>query len=417
MGGSNAHVAAHVGAGRALGVWTGSLGDRFVAAFASAEIVTLVHQYNSVPGADGLIVIEGETDPDISELLAFMTRGPYGFQLCDHEPTVALPRFIFRCAPLLDDSVAWIELVGYGSRAAGSWAGRFQAYPNGHIGDSFERFALDVDLPPSANKDPAAETIAIINMLRGRANLEPLAVAPSQQQLAREVAPAYGVEWAFDGVSARADDMLLEMHVGWELDGLVQAAGLSPTLTYRQDIAKGLVERLMTSGKGRETLFDPLADFVAVGTYEAREFHGGIIATYGVNHDAENLEVAGRLFERLGSLREEKGLAKATWFSGVRGLLTDAVLEIQASAGLTDAHFAAVGQRIVRHTHKTVNVAVWEVEHPEQVAFPPSFMDPPTLAVHVRVGMYRRPDALWPTYVVIAVAESSSEADGAAARP
>ena len=283
------------------GIWLGQRNGRAVVmtsvAPRRADLATLA----LVPPADGRVVIQGQLLEPADHVEAVFNRGRYGFGRCTVDPTVLLPRFAIRCDVDPADAAAWIEVAAF---PAGRILGRIVAslivFP-GQTPSSTYHDAGYVTRSVTAGADARDQLLGLLNEVRRGAGLPEVALATRQSAVAAEVAPHYFAALAGAEPELVADQVVLGLRAGWDVEGdVLNGAFTFGALAKSEDLGQ-LLDVVLERPSGREALLAHSARFVAFGPLLAptQKLIAMVATSYtlfeGANHAADAQRVLGRL--------------------------------------------------------------------------------------------------------------------------
>ncbi len=359
-----------------------------------------------VPASGGGVVLRGEILDPVGSVRAMINRGRYGVGTCTEDLTVALPRFAFTCAALPADEAAWITVLAVPpGRILGTTVLDTLVWPAGAPTKTYAKLAQDT-APAAAGGVRVADLVAEINRVRKDAGLAPLRVAEQQSQTVARLAPHYFGGLREGGSSEVAEQVALGVRAGWEVDGLVRHGSLSSTWVYGSHSASDLVHAALAHPFSRETLLDPEAERVAIGTAgsDADPELGALFATYALfdsyHHDQDTTIVA----TRLAALRAAHHALPPT-------LVTTLSVEAQRAAKSVQDGKQTPEEALddlLKHASekasgRAVHAGMTETSSLDDMKFPDSMLISPTIQLGIGAGHYRHEGQPWGRFVVFYV--------------
>jgi hypothetical protein len=361
-----------------------------------------------VPGGDGTVFLRGELLQPATSVRGVINRGRFGFARCTVDRAVALPRFSLACPTSREDEVAWLEVAAFPpGHIMGVDVVQMLVWPAGNPGKTYARLAHAAapDAPPPAG-DAVKALVQELNRVRKEAGLRALVLAEKETQSVAQLAPYYFAGLSEGGRHDVADVVALGLRAGWEVDGTVREGNLvSNTVTGGADLGDVLREALARPF-GRETLLDPAAERVAVGSVADPKDKalGAVFATYqlfdGYRHDQDAAVVVGRL----DALRAARGMPGAKPLPEGLAAATRAAAAVQAGTRTTGQALDAMLEEASRAVGGGVSGAVVETSSLDDMKFPPSMLAHPDLHVVVAVSHYRPAGHAWGRFVVFVLA-------------
>jgi hypothetical protein len=378
-------------------------GGRAALAISVVPQTVRVERTPLVPGPDGKLVIEGEALGPAIGVRALVNRGRYGYAVCEVSPAVALPRFSVACPVAPDDEVAWLSVAAMPpGRVLGMPLLEMLAWPSGKPGKVYEKLARGA---AGAEGASATDLVQEINRVRAEAKLPPVRLAEQESRTATRLAPHYfAASEGAAGMAETADQIALGLLAGWEVDGMVRNGHFISTWLGDAGSWAEVIRGALSRPVGRETLLDPAAERVAVGTFAEGHGSGALFSTYALfdayRHDGDAREVA----TRIASLRALRRAAPLR-------LVTELMEEAQRAADSAQlgrrTPEQALGDMIDRAASRVVghNVRGWVAETTsfDRMKLPPELSSSPALALGIGAAHHKRAGAAWGSFLVFLV--------------
>ncbi len=380
---------------------------RAVIALAVAPRAVRVDRTPMIPASDGAVVLRGEILDPVGETRAMINRGRYGFSPCTPDPSVALPRFAFRCSVLPADEAAWLSMsVIAPGRMIGSEALSMLVWPSGAPKKTYAKLAHDAVTAPPAGGLKVADLVQEINRVRKEANLAPLRFAEQESQTVTRLSPHYFAALREGGESRVADQVALGVRAGWEIEGLVRYGNMISTWTLGSRDPAAVVRAALAYPFGRETLLNPEAERLAIGTASADNESdvGALFATYSLfdtyRHDNDLTTVA----NRLDVLRASHHALPPVLVNEFNTEAQRAAKSVQDGKRTPEEALDDLLKRASTLTQgRALHAGISETSSLEGMQFPDSMLTAPSLQCGVGVGHYRREGHPWGRFLVFYV--------------
>ena len=254
----------------------------------------------------------GDSQERFDSAYALITRGPYDFEYCTTDHTVALPAFVVRC-PVLHEATRFAMSAGLTVSeevGEGLWSGvRFRTDP----GLAYRAPVLPEF--PELSKDRIAakkQFVAALNELRMQARLKPLVFAEEQSKLIERAVPHFRAASALEQYDL-VDDIISGLRAGWHIDGPVLDASWASRTVVRTN-PRGIFEYLVVSPSHRRLIYHPDAAAIAFqfnwldDERTAADVFG---MTYFFVPEEHYNRTVGRAYDRLDELRAQAGRGPA----------------------------------------------------------------------------------------------------------
>ncbi|MBX3205734.1 MAG: hypothetical protein KF764_11745 [Labilithrix sp.] len=381
--------------GKSAGAWLTRKGKQAVLMIvggAGESDVTLSR--NDTPG---VMTVRGTAPADVEEVIALVNRGADGVARCEPNRTATAPQFAFDCKLDDDDPWAWIEVL---SRRSGRVLLRATALLIARR-DPLAPVELTRGAASSAPHPPDVVTAILegVNRARANAKLAPLAPAPKQAEVnARLASHFFDAEATAD--SQTADVVALGLLAGWDVGGTIRNGSFFGTMLTGAKGAASWIDYALEHPMGRFTLLVPEARQIAVGPTTAEGAGLGVVITtysfFGAEDDQAN---ATRVMNRIAQERAARGLAPATAFGNLPGLVNAARLvnagKREPMAALDEA-LGAEAQRIGQSLRGWVLVT----HDLDSLDLPKELLAPGPVAVRVVVTHYQPENIPWGAYLI-----------------
>lgn len=406
-------LARHLGGGpRTAGIWYGRRDDHVVVMVAYGFREVHVEPFDPF-AVDGRVEVRGEVLERVAHVTGRVNRGQFGVAECEPVGELHLPRFHFACDVDPGDRSAYLSvgfhrperLIGTPGILALVWpgSGTTQTYRRPDYGEPW----------PVVEADEMAEgLVALLNQVRGRAGLDPVALDTAQSELAAQLAPHFFAALFGLETESKMDLVVLGMMAGWQVEGMVEAGHFTAAWTMRSNDLGHLLADALEFPAGREALLAADVDRLAVGplleSKNGRESMAAVFGTYALFPARAHDSLARRVYERLESERRARGRPPPERLVDVAMQCHQAVIRVQAGLDPGDAMNALL-QESVDVLQRPVTGWISEVADIEELEFPKEYLEDPSLGVAVAVGYHRREGEPWARYVVlIVVAEPES---------
>lgn len=360
-----------------------------------------------VPASGGGVVIRGEVLDPVGSLRAMINRGRYGFGACVLDPTVELPRFAITCPASSADEAAWITMIAVPpGRILGSAVLETLVWPAGAPAKTYARLARDAAAAPASGAVKLVDMVQEINRVRKDAGLAPLRIAEQESRTVERLAPHYFAGMREGTSNPVADQVALGLRAGWEVDGLVRHGGMISTSVQGSGDYAEVVRTALSHPFGRETLLDPGAERVAIGTVGAEKDAdlGALFATYAL-FDSYHHDNDGRIVgARLTALRAAHHALPPTLVTDLGVAAQRAAKSVQDGKRTPEeALDDLLRQASEQAGGKRVHAGITETSSLEEMRFPDGMLTVPLLVCGVGVGHYRRAGHPWGRFIVFYV--------------
>jgi hypothetical protein len=399
-----------------IGIWFGRLppgegageqGERAVVMVSSGRREVRVEPFAPVPDESGRLVILGEALAPVGRIRALANHGEYGVEPCESLPGVAPPRFAFACALDPRDPEALVAVAIAPRDSVLSRVGLYVlASPRGEATDTYRPAAYG---SPRIAGDVATfgqDLTELLNEVRARAGLRPVAVDPAQSRVAAELAPPFFAALVERAPHAWAELAMLGMLAGWSVDGMVQAGYCTAAWVAQEtDLGRLLSDALEEPG-GRETLLAPEVERIAIGGL--REGEGGkgslaaLFATYELFSEADHAESRSAVLAALAKERARRGLAAPVELDELDALCHDASMRVTSGAEPDDA-MEWLLRASVERLGRSATGWIAEVGDLDEIEFPEAYLTQRDLSLAVAVSHRKREGEAWSRYVVLLV--------------
>lgn len=390
-----------------VGIWLHSKDGRVDLVVAMGERSVRLDPMPTVVASGSQIVLAGEVLRSASSVTAVVTRGVFDWEVCEPVEGVTLPRFRLVCSVDAADASSWLSLhyLPPGHVLAQSIAQLLIRKP-GNQADRYRRHRHAEPRSATRTEQVPGAFLELLNQLRAEAEAPPLALAPEQSRVAREVAPYY-FSALMDAQAGTAELVALGMMAGWEVDEIVQEGRFAFTwLTDSRDVAS-LLSDVLDSPEARMALLwnelDQIAIGAVVGEDGATGYLGLIAATYRVFSEEDPLENASRVSRNLTRARAERSRAAARRLESVGPLAAAAASRIQGGATPQDV-LGELIQESVDTLQRSVMGWVAETRDLDDIVFPDEFLERTELGIAISVTSRRPKGEPWGRYVVLMLA-------------
>ena len=362
---------ANQGKHRSLGIWYGQDEEGAILLVTTgrrtAEITSAPLHVQS--GTD--IVIEGELFDEYRRVEALRTKSTFGYDSCEMDPSVDLPRFRIRCEPNGETGRTQIQFVAFRHRrglgrvilSSAVWNDQTEdaVYRPTDAGKAvaraFEQMTSEVasdneskaatgdssaagkssektkvaatETEGGASGEEAAEGeeaektegptfeltnarqfIELVNLVREEAGMSSVAFEAGQSKQVQRLAGRYFRAQFEANDPKTAEKIALGLMAGWQVDADI-ISGTLASRAVQADRAEVLLERLVATPAGRRVLLEPEMDRMAVGLTRPadREATGAVVAAYRELPDESHEERASQAFETINEVRKEQGVS------------------------------------------------------------------------------------------------------------
>lgn len=383
-------------------------GDEGVVVLVTAEREVLLEPVRATPDADGVVRLRGEILVPAEVLAARVNLGSLGSAECEPDRALALPRFAFRCPVDRGDETAAISLVAI---PPGKLLGRGVLHVLARPSDAEARLWRRPALPPIAEALPAqteARILRLVNRLRDRAGLRPLAAAPAQSAVARGLARRFFASELEQGAPDLFDDVPLALLAGWDVDGVIRDGGVGGMLLFGGGGPEDWVAAALTAPGLRSLLLEEEVDQIAIGPLgevsragvaseaQPETAFGVLVATYALFDDWDPRAERERFYARLHREWQRRGGTPP----GRDGDAEDVAVRVlervaRGELGPDEALDAMVSRT---STRRVADARGWLLTGSsfDEMALPEELFAGRWTRVAVGVGSYRPPD--WPPW-------------------
>jgi hypothetical protein len=397
-----------VGGPKDVGVWLHSGEGRVDLIIVQGRRAVRLDPVATVASADGLAVVSGEVLEPVAEAGAAVTAGRLGWQICQADAGVALPRFRFVCPLAAGDPTTWLSLhyVPPGHVLPRSGAQLLLRAP-GVVASVYRRHAYAEARPVTRAEEVPTAFVELLNQVRAQAGAPPLTLATEQSRVAAEVAPYY-LSAAFDPESeAVAELVALGMMAGWEIREIVQQGFFSfMWLVESRDVASLLSDALEFPG-GRRMLLAQDLEQIAIGPVAGGEgetsYLALIAATYALFSEQQHRNNARHVIGSLARARYERGRGAPRVMDAAQPLAVAAAARVQAGGAPEDA-LGDLIQDGIDVLQRSVFGWLVETRDLDAIVFPDAFLDGEDLEVAIAVSSHRPEGEAWGRYVVLMLA-------------
>jgi hypothetical protein len=259
--------------------------------------------------------------------------------------------------------------------------------------------------------DARAQLLALLNDVRRDAGLPAVALSARESAVAAEVAPHYFAALAGHEPELVADEVVLGLRAGWEIDGDVRSGAFTYGIVEKTDDLGRLLDTVLERPSGREVLLDRAARTVAIGPVvaPAQQLIGLVASSYQIfeqpNHAADAQRVLGRLTK-----------ARVTMHMPPPVTVLDLVPEAQEATARVERGESSPRQALRRMLDRTANRNpgylfrgfVLEMSSVEDIVFPSELLRTQLSGVAIAVGHYRPKGAPWSRLIVFVLAASAA---------
>jgi hypothetical protein len=383
-----------------------------VIALAVAPRSVRVERTPMIPAGGGEVVVRGEVLDPVGSVRAMINRGRYGFGACTLDPSIALPRFAFTCSALPADEAAWLTMsVIAPGRILGTAALEMLVWPAGTPKKTYAKLTRDEAAAAPTAGVQAADLVVEINRVRKEASLAPLRLAEQESRTVTRLAPHYFAALHEGGETQVADQVALGVRAGWEVEGLVRHGNVISNWTQGAGDSSAIVRLALAHPFGRETLLDPEAERVAIGTVgdEKTPDTGALFATYALfdsyHHDNDGAVVT----QRLTTLRAAHRALPPTLVTELNEEAQFAAKSVQDGKRTPEEALDELLKRAsARSGGRALSGGISESTNLESMKFPDTMLTTPSLLCGVGVGHYRQQGHPWGRFLIFYVMVGSS---------
>jgi hypothetical protein len=425
---------------RSVGIWYGKNEDGAVLLTTVGQrAVDLEPTALDVDGGEP-VVLEGETHRDFEMLDAIRTKSAFGFDRCEMDRAVELPKFRIRCEPDGEVGPTRIELLGYlrqrgighglfgntiwrgeqaakvyrPSKASRAVARAYQRLGSEGGGESSDTEAENGSTAEGADGESGESKgdelgevrkfVELVNMVREEAGLQPATFARNQSASTHRLADEYFKAAYKSRDSKRADRIALGLMAGWEVDADIMSGGLASRAVQSERI-EVLLQRLVSTASGRQVLFEPEYSQMAVGLTKPsdREALGAIVTAYRELPNLSHDERVAKAFETLNRRREQEGVDPIERDTSLDGKLRQIARKVETGT----MEFARAQRRAMAVAAQMWGTRVSSVgmlaSSLEDYSLHSDLASGPVERAAVMVVPYKDPDLAWTPYIVLAV--------------
>lgn len=393
---------------RTAGVWYGRGGQRAAVMLVHANPRARLEALPVAPGPDGRVVLRGELLVAADRIEALVNRGRYGVRGCTVDPSVRLPRFAVACETDAADESEALELAAFPQgRVLGPVVVRARIWPRGTPSDTFRPPALDAPAAPAAGELPAA-VVALLNLVRERAGLASLDLAPAQADTAAVLAPHYfAAQGRHD--AAELDAIALGVMAGWQVPGMVRRghfASISATSVGGESPgAAALLAAALERPSCREALLEPGVRSAALGVVREGSTVGAIFGTYVPFPPGTREAEAALVVRRLDEARARHGLGRSSPLAAAAADVSAIAAEVERGERDLDRALKPLLERAGRAIDGgTAHAWVGFAAELDGLDLPESLAAAPALEVAVGVAHCKPAASPWAGYCVLVAA-------------
>jgi hypothetical protein len=361
----------------------------------------------TVPNEDGRVEIRGEILDRLTGVEGLVNQGRFGVATCDARDDVKLPQFHLSCPVDSEDDQARLT-VAYSQpeRLLQRSAFSMLVWPGGRTTDTY-RVPRYVGEHPMLSSEKANEDfVYLLNDVRRQAGLAPLELDARQSEVANELAPHF-ISSIFERSSpVVADLVVLGMMAGWYVDGIVESGDFASSWVLRTNDLGRLLSMALERPTSRDTLLDPDARRIAVGTLvdveQGQESMAAIFGTYSLFSTEQHDALAKQVVEKVESERRARGYAPAELLDDLAGACRLAAAQVHAGADTSDAMngLLRLSAGILK---RPVSGWIAEVRDIDDLQIPVEYVSRPELGLAVSVTHKREEGEPWGRYVVMLV--------------
>lgn len=351
------------------------------------------------------VVISGTRPDGTAAVEAISSTGSRATRCTPIRPTVQGPgRFSLQCPVLATDSAAMIDVIEVQkNRLLGSRVLSLFTSPDGTMPRVYTEAPS-----PMANALEATDAtdpnrlVHVINTLRERRGLHPLALDPGQGEEMSRLLPHYVAATHDPAQAELADTIALAFMAARKAESLVRDADFlhfTSAISESTDIAKVLAQQCR-SPMVRATLMDPEADSVAIGMHSSSSGDAAafVVATYDHPDPSGYGEVEVDLRESLDAARARRSRSRSRRLTdaGTETAMDRAMAYI--SGGLDPRHSVEQAVELIsRNYHRGFGYTFVPVANDPRsgVEWPMQMLDLDPVRVSMRVGYYRPPEGNW----------------------
>ena len=393
------------------GIWIGQKSGHAVIMISVAVRRANLDTLALVPAADGRFVIRGELLDAAEHVEAVYNRGRYGFGRCSVDPTVPLPRFVVTCDVDAADSESWIELAAFpAGRVLGHIVASLVVYPTRTLSSAYHDAGY-VTRSVAAGADARAQLLGLLNEVRTGAGLPEVALAERECAIAERVGPHYFAAVVGAEPELVADEVVLGLRAGWEVDGDVLNGAFTSGAVVQTDDLGQLLDAVLERPSGREALLDHAARLVAFGPVlaPAQKVIAMVATSYTLFAEANHTADAQRVLGRLTKARMDQRMPPPPRAPNIQGDADDAATRV--SKGELSPKRAL--ERMLQHSAERfagVGFHGWmfEASSVDDIRFPADLLRAPVGGVAIAVTHYRPKNGPWSRLVVFILTAAPS---------
>jgi hypothetical protein len=388
------------------GLWFGREGGRGVVMLALQPRRVVLDPLPFRPDPDGRVVLRGELLVATANLETMITQGRYGYAACTSDDKVKLPRFAVTCAADRADETARIEMGAFAAgRITGPVVVDLMVWPARDPDNAWRHAAVAAPAPTDAA--PERALLSMVNDVRRQASLAPLALAEAESRTAAKVARHYFA--AVFGLEAGtvADQVVLGLRAGWEVEGAVRIGHFAAGAVPSNDVAE-LLAAMLDRPSGRETLLASAARVLAVGAFaEAGPALASVVSSYEFLD--ENEARVERVLQRLTDLRRAAGRPAPRLVKQLEPDAADFARQIRESRSPRDA-VEGLMRMVAEWSRGTAHGWVVEYLTADAMQLPREMIDAPSLNLVIAVASYKPRGEPWTRCVAVLVSTDETMA-------
>jgi hypothetical protein len=406
--------AALKGGTQLAGVWFGQDKGRAVLMLTVASRHATLEKLPLVPTPDGTVVIRGEVLQPADRIEALFNRGRFGYGTCDVDSNVRLPRFAVTCKVDPGDAVTSLEIAAFpAGRIIGPIVANFMLWPSGTPASSYHGSSY-VNHSVQAGPDSREQLLSLVNEVRRAAGLAEVTLAPRESTVAERVAPHYFAALVGAEEPLVADQVVLGLRAGWEVEGAVRIGHFTAGAVEKTNDLGRLVDELLERPMGREALLTGSAQKVAIGPVIAPEQQviGVVASSYELFESANHESDVQSVLERLSKSRQAHSMKPPTILAGVRAEAQEAAARVQqGDSSPRQALDRMLNRSAEKYPGFAFNGWVFEASSLDDLTFPPELLRQPLGGVAVAVAHYRPKNSPWSQLVVLIIAASAGSGE------
>lgn len=398
---------------RAAGIGFARAGKRAAVAVVTASRQVHLERVPLVP-EEGKVVLEGELLGAGQSIRAMVTRGRFGFETCIRDIERALPRFRVECAVSQDDPSARVELASFeAGRELGDTVIDLRVHPAGELPGAYARAAAEGAEAAAGQVDAAL--LARINEVRKEAGLGEVRLADAQSRTAARLAPHYFAALNGHVAVKLADVVALGLLAGWDIVGAVRE-GHFTSMWLGTRAPASLVNAVLDSPFGRETLLDPSASMLAVGAVSDDAALGAILSTYSLFEPVKS-DVAPAVVDRLSKLRGKIKRPAPQAVPELGAVIADTVARVEAGLSTNDGLERVLGKSAEAVRGSRVHAWVVTTSSVDKLEYPSDLLSKASLRLAVGVARYKPEGSPWTRLAVFFVTVEDPPANNTALAP